>query len=151
MNKTRHDFNGAYKIENLKFNGLICKTNVPSNTAFRSFGSPEGLLIMEDIIFNIACTLGMSQEKVIQIFYLQPFQHLCIKYERFIRRQSIVVNSVLITMFPQVVQRNVSTVAHTRNRSPSFVFTSVIFSVSQSCPTSIPVKLMCIQARQGPR
>ena len=64
LDKTKADFNGGYKIENLEFNGFICKTNVPSNTAFRSFGSPEGLLIMEDIIFNISCTLDLSQETV---------------------------------------------------------------------------------------
>ena len=65
MDKTQSDFNGGYKIKNLKFTGITCKTNMPSNTAFRSFGSPEGLLVMEDIIFKIACTLGLSQETVL--------------------------------------------------------------------------------------
>ena len=64
MDKTQSDFNGGYKIKNLKFTGITCKTNMPSNTAFRSFGSPEGLLVMEDIIFKIACNLGLSQETV---------------------------------------------------------------------------------------
>ena len=64
VNKTMSDFNGGYKIENLNFNGFICKTNVPSNTAFRAFGSPEGLIFMEDIIFNTACTLDLPQETV---------------------------------------------------------------------------------------
>jgi len=54
----------CYKSENVKVAGRICKTNVPSNTAFRGFGAPQGLAIMEDILFNVACTVGLSQEKV---------------------------------------------------------------------------------------
>lgn len=64
MDCIRDDFNGAYKIENLNFAGLVCKTNVPSTSAFRSYGSTEGLMVMEDIIFKIACKLDLSQNKV---------------------------------------------------------------------------------------
>ena len=63
-NKVISDFNGCYKLDNLRFSGIICKTDVPSNTACRAFGSSEGLVIMEDIIFNIACSLGLPQQEV---------------------------------------------------------------------------------------
>ena len=80
-NKVISDFNGCYKLENLRFNGTICKTNVPSNTACRAFGSSEGLIIMEDIIFNIACSLGISQQEVgldflFNKYYISSRKHL---------------------------------------------------------------------------
>ena len=65
MERLRDDFNGAYRIENLNFTGLVCKTNIPSTSAFRSYGSTEGLMVMEDIIFKIACKLDLSQDKVV--------------------------------------------------------------------------------------
>ncbi|MFN8671310.1 MAG: xanthine dehydrogenase molybdopterin binding subunit [Candidatus Sericytochromatia bacterium] len=44
----------AYFIENMEVNGRICKTNLPSNTAFRGFGGPQGALNTENIIEEIA-------------------------------------------------------------------------------------------------
>ena len=32
----------AYYIPNVKVTGNCCKTNLPSNTAFRGFGAPQG-------------------------------------------------------------------------------------------------------------
>ena len=29
--------------------GYLCKTNIPSNTAFRGFGGPQGMLAMEQV------------------------------------------------------------------------------------------------------
>ncbi|KAL4225353.1 hypothetical protein ACF0H5_016042 [Mactra antiquata] len=60
-------FDGAYKMENVLVQGYICKTNTPSNCSFRGFGAPQAILILEDIIFNIACSLGISQEKVREV------------------------------------------------------------------------------------
>jgi len=57
-------YDNCYKSENVKVEGRACKTNVPSNTAFRGFGGPQGVTIMEEIMFNVACNLGLSQEKV---------------------------------------------------------------------------------------
>jgi xanthine dehydrogenase/oxidase len=50
----------SYKWPNLKVTGRACKTNKPSNTAFRGFGGPQGMLIAENIIDQIAGTLGMT-------------------------------------------------------------------------------------------
>jgi len=54
----------AYKIENVEFNGLVCKTNLPSNTAFRGFGGPQAGLFGENIINHIADSLNMDPIKV---------------------------------------------------------------------------------------
>ncbi|CAG8744209.1 11711_t:CDS:2, partial [Cetraspora pellucida] len=41
---------GCYYIPNLRFVGHICKTNIHSNTAFRGFGRPQGVFIIESIL-----------------------------------------------------------------------------------------------------
>merc|ERR1740128_1609039 len=51
---------GGYTLTNFEGKGVAWKTNLMSNTAFRGFGSPEGALIIEDAIDNIAYTLGMD-------------------------------------------------------------------------------------------
>lgn len=44
----------VYKIPNVKITGRICKTNLVTNTAFRGFGGPQGLLVAETMITHIA-------------------------------------------------------------------------------------------------
>ena len=48
---------GGYTLTNFEGDGVAWKTNLVSNTAFRGFGSPEGALIIEDAIENIASNL----------------------------------------------------------------------------------------------
>jgi len=44
----------AYFIPNMKIIGRAYKTNLPSNTAYRGFGGPQGMAAMETIIDKIA-------------------------------------------------------------------------------------------------
>lgn len=48
----------AYFIPNLRVIGNTWKTNKPSNTAFRGFGGPQGMAIIENIVDRIARFLG---------------------------------------------------------------------------------------------
>ncbi|XP_052605482.1 aldehyde oxidase 2 [Peromyscus californicus insignis] len=54
----------AYKIRNLRFRGRACMTNLPSNTAFRGFGFPQGALITESCITAVAARCGLPPEKI---------------------------------------------------------------------------------------
>ena len=54
----------CYKIPNLRCTGYVCKTNTPSNTAFRGFGGPQGMMFAEQYITDVAVTLGISPVKV---------------------------------------------------------------------------------------
>jgi xanthine dehydrogenase large subunit len=56
--------NNAYYIPNVLFRGWPCKTNTVSNTAFRGFGGPQGMLVIETAIEHIARDLGKSVEEV---------------------------------------------------------------------------------------
>jgi xanthine dehydrogenase large subunit len=50
----------AYWIPNVRINGRIAQTHTTSNTAFRGFGGPQGMLVTEDIIGRCAPLLGID-------------------------------------------------------------------------------------------
>ncbi len=50
----------AYWIPDVRVNGRIAKTNKTSNTAFRGFGGPQGMLVIEDILGRCAPLLGLD-------------------------------------------------------------------------------------------
>ncbi|XP_068926203.1 aldehyde oxidase 4-like isoform X2 [Petaurus breviceps papuanus] len=54
----------AYDIPNYRCRGRACKTNLPSNTAFRGFGFPQGALAVENYITAVAFKCGLPPEKV---------------------------------------------------------------------------------------
>src|SRR5947208_10858989 len=47
----------CYFLPHVRLRGLPCKTNTVSNTAFRGYGGPQGMLAIETIIEAIACRL----------------------------------------------------------------------------------------------
>lgn len=58
-------FENSYRIPVSEVYGYVCKTNLPSNTAFRGFGGPQGMFVAENIIRQIADYLGLDVVKVI--------------------------------------------------------------------------------------
>ena len=54
----------AYHVPNFSVVGYVCKTNIPSNTAFRSFGRPQTMYMMECIISNVAAMCNIPVHKV---------------------------------------------------------------------------------------
>ncbi|MBA3543563.1 MAG: molybdopterin-dependent oxidoreductase, partial [Chthoniobacterales bacterium] len=56
----------AYFIPHLEFSGQVAKTNLASNTAFRGFGGPQGMLVIEEIMDRIARATGLAPEVVRQ-------------------------------------------------------------------------------------
>lgn len=48
----------AYYLDALALKSLRCKTNRVSNTAFRGFGGPQGMFVIENVIDDIARHLG---------------------------------------------------------------------------------------------
>ncbi|XP_031739338.1 xanthine dehydrogenase 1 isoform X2 [Cucumis sativus] len=57
----------VYEIPNVRIQGKVCFTNFPSNTAFRGFGGPQGMLITENWIQRIAVELKKSPEEIREI------------------------------------------------------------------------------------
>ncbi|KAK3150156.1 hypothetical protein QOZ80_3AG0229370 [Eleusine coracana subsp. coracana] len=54
----------VYDISNIRISGQVCFTNFPSNTAFRGFGGPQGMLIAENWIHHMARELQRSPEEI---------------------------------------------------------------------------------------
>lgn len=50
----------AYWVPNIRVHGRIAKCNKTSQTAFRGFGGPQGMLVMEDLLGRVAPQLGLS-------------------------------------------------------------------------------------------
>ncbi len=60
MERTLLHADNSYYIEHVEFNGQVCKTNYPPNTAFRGFGGPQAIAATENIIQRIAESLSLD-------------------------------------------------------------------------------------------
>ena len=78
----------AYYLPNASFCGYMCKTNTSSNTAFRGFGGPQGMLAIENIIEEIANHLSVDAYKIRKLNFYQN-------------------NSNNITPYGQVIEDNI--------------------------------------------
>jgi xanthine dehydrogenase/oxidase len=54
----------AYNIPNMRVAGKVCATHMPSNTAFRGFGGPQGALLCEMWVDHVARHLGLPCDVV---------------------------------------------------------------------------------------
>ena len=61
----------AYHIPHVLFRGQVAKTNVTSHTAFRGFGGPQGMLVIEEILARIAIHLDLRPEDVRRLNFYQ--------------------------------------------------------------------------------
>lgn len=59
----------AYFLGNATVNGHRCKTNTASNTAYRGFGGPQGMVAIEQIMDHIARDLGKDPLEVRKLNY----------------------------------------------------------------------------------
>lgn len=50
---------GSYLIPHIKATGYSCRTNLPPNTAFRGFGGPQAMFVLESAIFRAAEELDL--------------------------------------------------------------------------------------------
>ncbi|MEU6374024.1 xanthine dehydrogenase molybdopterin binding subunit [Streptomyces sp. NPDC046909] len=64
----------TYWIPNARVAGRIAKTNTVSNTAFRGFGGPQGMLVIEDILGRVAPQLGLDPMELRERNFYRPDQ-----------------------------------------------------------------------------
>lgn len=62
----------AYWIPNIEVHGRVAKTNRPSNTAFRGFGGPQGMIVIEDILGRCAPLLGAEPDDLRRRNFYEP-------------------------------------------------------------------------------
>ena len=54
----------AYYLSDVEIASYRCKTNTQSHTAFRGFGGPQGVIVIEAILGDIARALGLDAQDV---------------------------------------------------------------------------------------
>ena len=69
ISRTLFHADNTYYLKNTYFCGHLCKTNTASNTAFRGFGGPQGIIVIENIIENIANFLQIDAVLIRQLNY----------------------------------------------------------------------------------
>ncbi|KAL7987417.1 hypothetical protein Chor_006336 [Crotalus horridus] len=67
MDRAVLHMDNSYNIPNIRGIGIVCKTNLASNTAFRGFGGPQGMMVAECWMSEIALKCGLPAEEVRKI------------------------------------------------------------------------------------
>ncbi|MFC2144561.1 xanthine dehydrogenase molybdopterin binding subunit [Acidobacteriota bacterium] len=55
---------GSYFVPNVRVTALSCKTNLPPFTAFRGFGAPQAMFVMESAITRAAEVMGIDRTEI---------------------------------------------------------------------------------------
>jgi xanthine dehydrogenase large subunit len=66
LERTLFHGTNSYAIPHVELLAHSCKTNLPPNTAFRGFGGPQGMFVIEAAIDHAARQLGIPKEKIQQ-------------------------------------------------------------------------------------
>ena len=64
LDRTLSHSTNSYFIPNVKATGWCCKTNLAPNTAFRGFGGPQGMFVIESAIHKASKELGLDVHRI---------------------------------------------------------------------------------------
>jgi xanthine dehydrogenase large subunit len=62
----------CYMVDNMSVTGHVCRTNMVSHTAFRGFGGPQGMIMIEDILDRVARHLDLPPHEVRRKNFYRP-------------------------------------------------------------------------------
>ncbi len=62
----------SYYLPNVRITSYRCKTHTVSNTAFRGFGGPQGMVAMERVVDEIAHVLGKDPVEIRRLNFYDP-------------------------------------------------------------------------------
>ena len=79
----------CYFIKSLKAVGYVCKTNTVSNTAFRGFGGPQGMLTIENIIYSVSQFLNKPIDEIRKVNYYSSQNGLKTPYGQIVKNPRI--------------------------------------------------------------
>lgn len=71
LERTLFHCTNSYFVPNVTATAYSCRTNLPPNTAFRGFGGPQGMFVIEAAIAKAAETLGIDASVIQQKNLLQ--------------------------------------------------------------------------------
>jgi xanthine dehydrogenase large subunit len=64
MERTLFHCTNSYFVPNVRATAYCCRTNLPPNTAFRGFGGPQGMFVIESAIDHAASKLGVNASEI---------------------------------------------------------------------------------------
>ena len=64
LERTLFHCTNSYFVPNVTATAFCCRTNLPPNTAFRGFGGPQGMFVIESAIAHAAEKLGVSAAEI---------------------------------------------------------------------------------------
>ncbi len=64
LERTLFHCTNAYFVPNVSATAFSCKTNLPPNTAFRGFGGPQGMFVIESAIAHAAEKIGVGKDEI---------------------------------------------------------------------------------------
>ena len=72
MERTLFHCTGGYFVPNVRATGYCCRTNLAPNTAFRGFGGPQAMFVMEAAIHKASAATGIPVHMIQERNLLQP-------------------------------------------------------------------------------
>lgn len=64
LERTLFHCTNSYFVPNVSATAYSCRTNLPPNTAFRGFGGPQGMFVIESAIAHAADRLGVKASEI---------------------------------------------------------------------------------------
>jgi xanthine dehydrogenase large subunit len=64
LERTLFHCTNSYYVPNVKATANSCRTNLPPNTAFRGFGGPQGMYVIESAIYKAAQQMGINPSEI---------------------------------------------------------------------------------------
>ena len=89
MTRALTHLDNCYSFKNFFAKGYICKTNTVSNTAFRGFGGPQGMLAIENILDEISKYLKKPLNDVRAINYYNKKNGLKTPYGQLVKNSKL--------------------------------------------------------------
>ena len=89
MTRALTHLDNCYFIKSLKAVGYVCKTNTVSNTAFRGFGGPQGMLTIENIIYSVSQFLNKPLDEIRKVNYYSSQNGLKTPYGQIVKNPRI--------------------------------------------------------------
>ena len=89
MTRALTHLDNCYFIKSLKAVGYVCKTNTVSNTAFRGFGGPQGMLTIENILYSVSQYLNRPIDEIRKVNYYSSQNGLKTPYGQIVKNPRI--------------------------------------------------------------
>lgn len=105
MERALFHIDNAYYIPNIRVTGKVWKTNYPPNTAFRGFGGPQGMAVVETVIDRIARKLNKDASEIRKLNFYQNHKNHITHYGQIIkdcRLETIYDKLIEISDYPKL-------------------------------------------------